>query len=299
MEEKNELNDLFLGEETKSGGNKKIFLIIAGALLVFFVTIGVMKFVNSGEDKNQNLNATKEAAVASNLPKDVNTTVDSNATPNDEKLNEIVRKLQEDAKNQSMQSTPLDTNSTIQPKTTVVTVPTQQAPKPAEVKPKPVAAPVATTPSPAPVAKQEPVAPAQPPKEVMKSVATPAPKPAEVKPKPVVQQAPKPAEVKPKPVAKPVEAKPVEGKQNAPQTNPSASSSSYYVQVGYDNNEKNIHTLASKANAAGYKSTNRQAKVGDKDVTKVLVGPFNTKEEAQNELAKLKQQVSAGAFITK
>ncbi len=299
MEEKNELNDLFLGEETKSGGSKKLFLIIAGALLVFFVTIGIMKFVNSSEDKTQNTNATKDTKAAQMTPKEVNSS-DATAVPNDEKLNEIVRKLQEDAKNQASQGTPLDTNTSPQPKTTIVAVPTAQAPTPApKVAPKPVAAPAPKAqppaPDPAPAPKVEPKqVVAQTPKEVLKEAAKQTPAPA---PKPVVAPKPKPA---PKVATKPVVAPAPKAEPATPApAAPASSDGGYYVQIGYDNNAKNLGSMTSKAVASGYKTSTRTAQVKDKNVTKVLAGPFNSKAEAQTELAKIKQQVSAGAFITK
>ena len=54
MDEKNELNDLLLGNQKESGKGKKFFLIATGVLLMFFVAIGAMKFF-SGDDQKQSL----------------------------------------------------------------------------------------------------------------------------------------------------------------------------------------------------------------------------------------------------
>jgi len=295
MEEKNELNDLFLGEENKNNGSKKLFLIVAGALLVFFVTIGIMKFVNSGEEKPQNTNSTKTMQAQ---PKEVNGSADAGTVPNDEKLNEIVRKLQEDAKNQAVQSSPLDANSTptIQTKTTAVPVPvptqTAPVPKPAEQKPAPT--PIQTTP-------QSQVKTITPVQTIRPKADSPSTTPATT-PKEALKEATKTV-VKPKPTPKPKPAiaKSTQTKSTAEMKAESQTSAgeSYYVQVGYFDGQKNVTTLNSKASAIGFKTINRQAQVKDKNVTKVLIGPFNSKTEAQTELTKIRQQLKSDAFITK
>jgi DedD protein len=281
MEEKNELNDLLLGEENKSGGGKKLFLIIAGALLVFFVTIGIMKFVNSGDDK-ANTNATK---VVKEAPKEVNKTIDPQTAPNDEKLNEIVRKLQEDAKTQQSgaPSTPLDAptdKNVVVPKTTVVSVPIKKP------EPTPTLAPV-VAPKPEPMIQSAPKAQVpivtEAPKEAVKpSVATPkpaqAPKPM---PKPQVQS-------KKEPIAQPATTK----AESAP-------GGAFYIQVGYADSDKSAEPIKSKATGAGYKVTTKQAQVKDKNVTKVFVGPFNSKEDAEKEKIKVREQIKNDAFVIK
>jgi cell division protein FtsN len=288
MEEKNELNDLFLGEENKSGGSKKLFLIIAGALLVFFVTIGIMKFVNSDDEKPKN-NTTTASAKPAVVP-DAN----ASAIPNDEKLNEIVRKLQEDAKNQAMQSTPLDASGNSAPTTSAVATPTQSpksAPTPvaksAPVQPmqpvQPAPAPVKPQVAPAPVVKATPAPVAQvapTPKSVMAEAVTPVQKPVHVAPKP-----------KPKPVVKPKPTAP------AGETVAATASGAHFIQIGYFDGQKNVDTLVGKATAAGFKATTKAAQVNGKNVTKIMVGPFNTKEEAKAELAKVRQQLKPDAFL--
>ena len=300
MEEKNELNDLFLGEENKNGGSKKLFLIIAGALLVFFVTIGIMKFVNSDEDKNQSASVAKPAAVA----KDKNTSADVTAVPNDEKLNEIVRKLQEDAKNQAMQPSALDNGGNVTAQPQQVAVPTQQAQKP---QPAPAPAPVVQAPKPAPVVQVQKPAPApvvqvqkpapvqvQPstPKEVLTKATAPAP-----------AQVSAPVAPKPKPKPKPVVAQKakVEPKAaDASTAEPEASGGkAIYVQIGYFDSKKNVDSLTGKASAAGFKTITKQAQVNGKEVTKILVGPFSSDSEAKSELAKVRQQVKGDAFLVK
>jgi cell division septation protein DedD len=285
MEEKNELNDLLLGEENKSGGGKKLFLIIAGALLVFFVTIGIMKFVNSGDDK-VNTNATK---VVKEAPKETNKTVDASTAPNDEKLNEIVRKLQEDAKTQQSgtPSTPLDApgdKNVVAQKTAVVNVPIKKA------EPTPTLAPVVTPkaePMAAPVPKVQIPAVAESPKEVLKEAVKPivpvakAVQASKPTPKPQVQ-------AKKEPVVQPVttKAEPVQG-------------GGYYIQVGYADSDKSAEPIKSKAVGVGYKVTTKQAQVKDKNVTKVFVGPFGTKEEAEKEKQKVREQIKNDAFVIK
>ncbi len=297
MDDKNELNDLLLGNQKESSSSKKFFLIAAGVLLLFFIIIGIMKFMGSSETK-QPLPITSAEQIKK-LPSPVAQTVapiptdDSNSaakassnttTAEDEKLNAIVKKLQQDAQVQAtasstqqpasapaaVVSTPATTTVPVtvtkqapeaqtqkQPKTTVVTVPIKTAPveRPQSQKQKEPA-------------KKEDVKTAF--KDATKNVA---------KPKPQQKQAVKPQDAK------------------APVTTTAAGA--HYIQVGYFESEASAKGVRDKVNSVGFGSTTRQAVKNDKNITKVWVGPFESKEEAAKALPKIKEQVKSDAFVVK
>ncbi len=287
MDDKNELNDLLLGNQKESSSSKKFFLIAAGVLLLFFIIIGIMKFMGSSDTKqplpitsteqSKKLpEATVKAPVASTADMNTGTPlkVDNNAeNAADEKLNAIVKKLQQDAQTHANASAPepvavttkqvappikQDTGTVQpkqQPKTTVITVPIKTAPVEHSQK--------------EPVKKQD-VKTAF--KDATKNVAKPK---------------------QPQPQKQPV--KQVDAKaQTAP-----AASGSYYIQVGYFENEASAKGLREKVNSIGFGSTTKQAVKNDKNITKVWVGPFESKEEAIKALPKIREQIKSDAFLVK
>lgn len=292
MDDKNELNDLLLGNQKESSSSKKFFLIAAGVLLLFFIIIGIMKFVGANETK-QPLPITSQEQIKKQLPQtspsvstaNNATTADTNAAAGaDDKLNAIVKKLQQDAQKEAS-AQPL-TPPAVEQKT-VATTPVQ----------KPQTAPVVVKTTPTPTST--PVA--------VKSVAVPV-KTAQVSAEPKVLKQAEPAKkedvkaafkeatkntVKPKPVAKPAVAKKAEPKAEA------AASGAYYIQVGYFESEKSIGALGEKVTKAGFATKTKQAVKNDKNITKVLVGPFNSKEDAQKALPKAREQIKNDAFIIK
>lgn len=291
MDDKNELNDLLLGNQKESSSSKKFFLIAAGVLLLFFIIIGIMKFVGSGDTKQPlpitaNEQVKKPLPPASAMPSAANNTApDANAgATQDEKLNAIVKKLQQDAEHQA------NANAATQAVAVPTPTPTTQAPK-QEAKvvtaPAPQPVPVVVKPAPAPAVQHT----------ASKSTNVPIktanePKKEEVK-KQDVKTAFKDAtkNVVKKPAAKKV-AKKSEG-------NLSAAAGSYYIQVGYFESSKSIGALGDKVSKAGYSHKTRQAVKSDKNITKVWVGPFNSKEDAQKALPKVREQIKNDAFIVK
>lgn len=296
MDDKNELNDLLLGNQKESSSSKKFFLIAAGILLLFFIIIGIMKFMGSSDTKQplpitaaDQMKKIPEPAMQQPAMQNNNATAapaDSNASATaDEKLNAIVKKLQQDAQSQATSApvanvaqpaanapvqVPVATKQQAQqhqatqqaaPKTTVVTVPI----KTASVAPQPVVKAVKEEP------KKEDVKKAF--KEATKNVTKTTAK-AEAKPKATQ------ADTKPK-------------------TATTATAGTYYVQVGYFESEAAAKGLREKANSAGFGSTTKAAVKNDKNITKVWVGPFDSKEDAAKALPKIREQVKSDAFIIK
>jgi len=120
-----------------------------------------------------------------------------------------------------------------------------------------------------------------------------APKPATqhpIEPKPV---APKPATqqpIEPKPVApQPAKPKPV-----APQT--TAQQVAYYIQVGSFKSQPSQNFLKVIKNH-GYNYTIKQSSSNGTTVSKLLIGPYNEREEAKKALPGIRNRINKGAFL--
>lgn len=301
MEEKNELNDLLLGNQKESGKGKKFFLIATGVLLMFFVAIGAMKFF-SGDEKKQPLpiggaDQNKQGAVSvAPSPSPVGDKNGSAAAGADAKLDEIVKKLQQDAQKEA-------------------TAPTPQQPAPSQPAPVAIAQAPATTvmPAPSPTAKpqqggveiksEQPKqtvisqAPQKTQEEIVaeqKKEADRVAKQKELEKKRAEQKAAKQKELEKK-KAEEAKAQQAKAEPKAQQ----AQSGGYYIQVGYFNDPQTISGLAAKITSAGFTAKTKDGTKGDKNITKVWVGPFNTKEDADKALPKVRKQIRSDAFIVK
>lgn len=271
MDDKNELNDLLMGNQKESSGSgKKIFLISAGVLLLSFVGIGVMKFVGSSDTKQPlpitSIEPTKKpdgalpAPVVGAAPsaQDAN----SSAPVGEDKLNEIVKKLQQDA-----QAKVGDTSAQTQ----------NMAPATQEPMSKQAVESVK------PIDPKATAAAAQ-----IKTLSEQAPQEKHVKkeePKKAHAEAPKQA-----PQQKPAAKQEEEAKAKA------GAKETYYIQVGYFKNEAPIKELQNKIKVAGYAAT---TKPGDKNVSKVWVGPFESKNDADKALPKIRTKIKNDAFVVK
>jgi len=297
MDDKNELNDLLLGNQKESSSSKKFFLIAAGVLLLFFIIIGIMKFMGSSETKQplpitstEQLKKLPEPAVNSTAVK-----VDTNATPQkadnitanagDEKLNAIVKKLQQDAQNQA--GAPSQAAPTAEPAATATKQPIvvkQQAPEVTHQKQQPkttvVTVPIKTAPAEQPEAKKQ-KEPAK--KEDVKTAFKDATKNV----------------AKPKPQPQAHQKQPAKQTDTNPKAAAATSTGAHFIQVGYFESEAAAKGLREKVNTVGFGSTTRQAVKNDKNITKVWVGPFESKEAATKALPKIREQIKSDAFIIK
>lgn len=112
-----------------------------------------------------------------------------------------------------------------------------------------------------------------------RAVKTAVAAPVAEEPKAVVKPAPKPVS---KPAVKTV-----------------SPSGSYYIQVGsfstYEPNKKFLNSITD----LGFKYKYHKVTTGSKTLNKVVVGPFNTAEEAKDARRILRAKVEPGAFLTK
>jgi DedD protein len=256
-----------------------------------------MKFMGSSETKQPlpitSAEQTKKlpspmAQTAAPMPTDdSNSAVKASSnttTAGDEKLNAIVKKLQQDAQVQATASStqqpasaPAAVVSTPATTTVPVTV-TKQAPEAQtqkQAKTTVVAVPIKTAPAeyPQPQKQKEPAK-----KEDVKTAFKDATKNV-VKPKPQQKQAVKPQDAKVPTVA--------------------TTAGAHYIQVGYFESEVAAKGVRDKVNSVGFGSTTRQAVKNDKNITKVWVGPFESKEEAAKALPKIREQIKSDAFVVK
>ena len=234
MDEKNELNDLLLGNQKEGGKGKKFFLVATGVLLMFFVAIGAMKFFGN-DDKKQPLPIGGQ-----------------------------------DQNNQAV---------------TVAPAPSPTAkPQGVEIKSEQLKQTVMTPPQ----KTQEEIAAEQ------KKEADRIAKQKELEKKRAEQKAAKQKELEKK--------KAEEAKQQAPKAESKtaqAQNGGYYIQVGYFNDPQTISGLATKITSAGFTAKTKDGTKNDKNITKVWVGPFGTKEEADKALPKVRKQIRSDAFIVK
>ena len=292
MEEKNELNDILIGE-TQSGGGKKLIIIGSAVLLLFFAIIAVMKMVNAGDSKPSALPIDTEKKVksipAASLPvadqKDSNS---ASATANsaDEKLNEIVKKLQQDAKTApaAAPSIPAPEAKSAAKSDARVEVPIKSQPSVAEqpkvvIKEHPSVEASKNKPA-APVVVANPPAP-QKQKEQVKSA------PADVKK--TMHDAT--VAIKPKAVQKP------KGDVNATKSvAKTEGGGDLYMQVGRFSSDKSFESLLPKIKAAGL---NYVVKRDDQNRTRLLIGPYKTQQDRTNDAPKIKEKVEPKAFPVK
>lgn len=285
MDDKNELNDLLLGNQKESGSSKKFFLIAAGVLLLFFIIIGIMKFVGSSETKQPlPITSAEQTKKLPELPaQSVAPTVDANVSSNtnatattDEKLNAIVKKLQQDSQAQATTVAPPTQTPATAASSAAVAVPvTKQAPQMQQpAKTTVVTIPIKTAPAEKPqkikeTSKKEDVKTVF--KDATKNVAKPKPQPQ--------KQAVKQPDAKSKAAV--------------------ATGATHFIQVGYFENEASAKALREKVNSLGFSSTTREVVKNDKNVTKVWVGPFESKEDALKALPKIREQIKSDAFVVK
>ncbi len=159
--------------------------------------------------------------------------------------------------------------------------------------PKPVAKPAASAPGlAAPAASSADAAPmAALPTSAASAAAAPAAKPAvkasepAASPKPAVAVAPAPAPTPPKPVAEPP--KPA-----------AASAGRFVVQIGAFAETSAVRDVRSKAQKAGLVTFTQTVDTADGKRTRVRVGPFASREEAEKVAAQAKAAGLGGSVLT-
>ncbi|WP_310441336.1 SPOR domain-containing protein [Sulfurimonas sp.] len=84
-----------------------------------------------------------------------------------------------------------------------------------------------------------------------------------------------------------------------PKTTATATASGHYIQIGSFSKIEPNKKLLDSITSLGYKYKFHQVTINSKVVNKVLVGPFNSEDEARKALKNVKASVEAGAFLTK
>lgn len=297
MEDRREFNDILIDEKAQDQNrNKKIILLVVAAVLLFAILV-IAVIASLNEDKVQK-GLEQTTATEGGLQRDPLAFADKPASApiqenpdgfepikpqstadEDDRFGQIVQEIQK----RQLERNPALAQNTESAQTQ------QVLPTPAPVQPQP-AQPV-VTPKPAPTTQPMAQAPATPkpaPQTTQRQAqATPETKPA-----------PTPA---PRPVAQPV--RPGQNTaQNAPgiaQTFPSqtidkskngqTAQKGHYIQVGSFSNTPNKEFLGKLENYS-YRIYNVQ------NATKYLVGPYNSRTDANNDILKVKTDMGEQVF---
>jgi DedD protein len=139
----------------------------------------------------------------------------------------------------------------------------------------------------------------------IKSKTNTQPEPIKPKAKEVVVTPPKPREVQ-KSVTTPKEEVINKPEKNIIYKPAIASATStedvpkgFYIQVGAFYSLKPSPILLNNIKAKGFSYEMYKTRVNSKDVTKVIIGPYNNKDEAKNSLLSVKDKINASAYILK
>lgn len=270
---KNEFDDIILEKSNKNEKMKKILLRVIALVILFLVIMIVMKLINSGEENTQNQSILPSEPL--NMTQDKNTDsfesmpITDNASAEDQ-FEALRRQIQGDQNDNSLPSTPSVNNDMN------LTMPDQEAPAEPNTTNSEKVAPLNTT-----APKQELKQESKPKEEVKQTV---------VKKEPVKQTPKQEPKQEPKTNAndlfKNVDAKPV---------HPNGLASGIYVQIfSVSNLDQKSRELAA-VKQKGYEYKLYKTTVNGKEITKVLIGPFE-KANIATELAKIRKEVAKDAF---
>lgn len=260
--QKNEFDDIILEKSNKSEKVKKILLRVIALVILFLAIMIVMKLINgSGDENTQNQSVLPSEPIAT---QDNNNDTSFESMPITDNTSaedqfEALRKQFQDEQNTTQNTTTSSSNNN---DTTNFAMPDQEVP----------AEPTATTSE-----NTTPQASA-PKQEVKKQTAV-------KKEKESTKQTPK-KEQNANDLFKNVDAKPV---------HPSGLASGIYVQIfsvsNLDQKSKELASVKQK----GYDYKLYKTTVGGKEITKVLIGPFE-KANIAVELAKIRKDIAKDAF---
>ncbi|EAH8343897.1 SPOR domain-containing protein [Campylobacter coli] len=270
---KNEFDDIILEKSNKSEKMKKILLRVIALVILFLVIMIVMKLINSGEENAENQSILPSEPL--NMTQDKNTDsfesmpITDNTSAEDQ-FEALRRQIQGDQNDNSLPSTPSVNNDMN------LTMPDQEVPAEPNTTNSEKVAPLNTT-----APKQELKQESKPKEEVKQTV---------VKKEPVKQTPKQEPKQEPKTNAndlfKNVDAKPV---------HPNGLASGIYVQIfSVSNLDQKSRELAA-VKQKGYEYKLYKTTVNGKEITKVLIGPFE-KANIATELAKIRKEVAKDAF---
>ncbi|HED8570208.1 TPA: SPOR domain-containing protein [Campylobacter upsaliensis] len=257
---KNEFDDIILEKSNKNEKIKKILLRSIALIILFLVVMIVMKLINSDESTEQ---LTPPSEPITQTPTESNNGFENmpitENSPEDQ-FDLLRKQLQGEESNESSQAQiePSVNNETQTPPPAIQ--------EPAEIEEQ----------TPPPVAKQES-------NPVKQNIAKPKQE-APVKENPK-KETPK-KEANPKDLFKNVEAVP---------THSSGLAMGMYVQIFSVSNLDQKSKELANVKAKGYDYKLFKTTVNGKEITKVLIGPFE-KDKIANELAKIRQEIAKDAF---
>lgn len=270
--QKNEFDDIILEKSNKSEKVKKILLRVIALVILFLAIMIVMKLINgSGDENTQNQSVLPSEPIAT---QDNNNDTSFESMPITDNTSaedqfEALRKQFQDEQNTTQNTTTSSPNNN---DTTNFAMPDQEVPV------EPTATTSENTTPQASAPKQEVKQTAKPKEEVKKQTAV-------KKEKESTKQTPK-KEQNANDLFKNVDAKPV---------HPSGLASGIYVQIfsvsNLDQKSKELASVKQK----GYDYKLYKTTVGGKEITKVLIGPFE-KANIAVELAKIRKDIAKDAF---
>ncbi|MBX2757451.1 SPOR domain-containing protein [Campylobacter jejuni] len=270
--QKNEFDDIILEKSNKSEKVKKILLRVIALVILFLAIMIVMKLINgSGDENTQNQSVLPSEPIAT---QDNNNDTSFESMPITDNTSaedqfEALRKQFQDEQNTTQNTTTSSLNNN---DSTNFAMSDQEVPAELTATTSENTTPQASAP------KQEVKQTAKPKEEAKKQIAV-------KKEKESAKQTPK-KEQNANDLFKNVDAKPV---------HPSGLASGIYVQIfsvsNLDQKSKELASVKQK----GYDYKLYKTTVGGKEITKVLIGPFE-KADIAAELAKIRKDIAKDAF---
>ncbi|EPH6202939.1 SPOR domain-containing protein [Campylobacter jejuni] len=270
--QKNEFDDIILEKSNKSEKVKKILLRVIALVILFLAIMIVMKLINgSGDENTQNQSVLPSEPIAT---QDNNNDTSFESMPITDNTSaedqfEALRKQFQDEQNTTQNTTTSSLNNN---DSTNFAMPDQEVPAERTATTSENTTPQASAP------KQEVKQTAKPKEEAKKQIDV-------KKEKESAKQTPK-KEQNANDLFKNVDAKPV---------HPSGLASGIYVQIfsvsNLDQKSKELASVKQK----GYDYKLYKTTVGGKEITKVLIGPFE-KADIAAELAKIRKDIAKDAF---
>lgn len=276
LKKKNDLSDIILEKDSSNGDNIKKLLLLAASLVLLFliVLIGMKMFNNSNISPSENLTSIGESIeqTGENIVDNTKTALDDTGdalfkkeaiidenSETDLKFEEMVRKLkQQDAlENQETPVKDLDAELSA-----VVEVPKESVvDKIKEIAPQPI-----KSIKKAEVQVREPIKVTPP-----KVIASSKPEPREI-----IISTRNDAVALPSPIS---------------------SMSGYFIQVGATAKSFPDRRFLQKIKNSGYDYIVHKVVVKGRNIKKVLVGPYGTRDEARNNLASVQTTINPSAYI--
>ena len=329
MNDRNELNDIILNKNSSGTKSKKLVLAIAALTLLLIIILVTMNTLKSSNPFNPNKLEPVQPSAPKEIvedpvfePVEVIEEGNTEATNSETNLDEIAQKIKNGAV-PTATTPPSTTNQNLE-RTTVAATPVKAA------APKVIPTPIIND---KPASKQTAAVESTPTNKQKNTLVTTPTKSAQkndVKPAKAMQEKPaitkETKEEKPKPLKKAPETKKVEESKSLKSTATPAkkdikpevtkvsktdtevkkaattkesvpvakTKETFYIQVGSFTKSPN-KALIDRLNGSGMKYTTTPSGA----ITKILVGPFSTEKQARDVLGSVRNNVEAGAYLTK